>query len=106
MTERGAVPGFAIDVPSMNIVIQVVGSQGDVEPFVALGLVLKQKHGHRVRIATHPQFKASVEEYGLEFFSLGAESSNLVSLMVESRKKDCTMWMLIRPSRWRFRGRT
>jgi UDP:flavonoid glycosyltransferase YjiC (YdhE family) len=42
----------------INIVIQVVGSQGDVQPFIALGNEL-QKYGHRVRLATHDAFKIS-----------------------------------------------
>lgn len=35
----------------LTIVIQVVDSRGDVQPFLALGNALK-KHGHRVRLAT------------------------------------------------------
>lgn len=59
--------------PPMNIVIQIVGSRGDVQPFVALGQVLKKKFNHRVRIATHPTFKDFVTENGLEFFSIGGD---------------------------------
>ena len=40
----------------------VVGSRGDVQPFVALGKVLKETYGHRIRLATHPTFKKFVEE--------------------------------------------
>ncbi len=56
--------------PPLNIVIQVVGSRGDVQPFIALGRVLKFSHGHRVRLATHASFQGFVEENGLEFFSI------------------------------------
>jgi hypothetical protein len=35
--------------PPMNIVILVVGTRGDVQPFGFLGMEL-QKHGHRVRL--------------------------------------------------------
>ena len=59
-------------IPPLNIVIQVVGSRGDVQPFVALGNVL-QKSGHRVRIATHSVFADFVQNFGLEFFSIGGE---------------------------------
>ncbi|KPI44202.1 Sterol 3-beta-glucosyltransferase UGT80A2 [Cyphellophora attinorum] len=55
----------------LNIVIQVVGSRGDVQPFVAMGCEL-QKYGHRVRIATHGVFKTFVHDSGLEFFDIGA----------------------------------
>lgn len=40
----------------MNIVIQIVGSRGDVQPFVALGRELR-RYGHRVRLATHDMFE-------------------------------------------------
>ena len=70
--------------PSMNIVIQIVGSRGDVQPFVALGQVLKAKYKHRVRIATHPTFKDFVTENGLEFFSIGADPAELMAFMVKN----------------------
>ena len=70
--------------PSLNIVIQVVGSRGDVQPFVALGKVLKNTYGHRVRLATHPSFKDFVQENGLEFFSIGGDPSRLMAFMVKN----------------------
>ncbi|KIW19765.1 hypothetical protein PV08_00339 [Exophiala spinifera] len=70
--------------PPMNIVIQIVGSRGDVQPFVALGQVLKKKYNHRVRIATHPTFKEFVTENGLEFFSIGGDPAELMAFMVKN----------------------
>lgn len=70
--------------PPMNIVIQIVGSRGDVQPFVALGLVLKARYGHRVRIATHPTFQQFVTENGLEFFSIGGDPAELMAFMVKN----------------------
>ncbi|KAF2994984.1 hypothetical protein E8E13_003757 [Curvularia kusanoi] len=70
--------------PRLNIVIQVVGSRGDVQPFVALGKVLKDTYGHRVRLATHPMFKEFVEEHGIEFFSIGGDPSRLMAYMVKN----------------------
>ncbi len=70
--------------PPLNIVIQVVGSRGDVQPFVALGKVLKDAYGHRVRLATHPNFKNFVQENGLEFFSIGGDPSRLMAFMVKN----------------------
>lgn len=70
--------------PPMNIVIQIVGSRGDVQPFVALGQVLKAKYGHRIRIATHPTFKQFVTENGLEFFSIGGDPAELMAFMVKN----------------------
>ncbi|KAM0718058.1 hypothetical protein Q7P37_006390 [Cladosporium fusiforme] len=70
--------------PPLNIVIQVVGSRGDVQPFIALGRVLKNTHGHRVRLATHPDFRDFVHENGLEFFSIGGNPSLLMAFMVKN----------------------
>ncbi|KAL7273537.1 hypothetical protein RUND412_003602 [Rhizina undulata] len=78
------VPEFAKKLPKLNILIQIIGSRGDVQPFVALGIVLKQEYGHRVRVATHPTFKGFVEENGLEFFSLGGDPSELMAFMVKN----------------------
>lgn len=70
--------------PPMNVVIHVVGSRGDVQPFVALGQVLKKTYGHRVRLATHPTFKQFVEENGLEFFSISGDPTELMAFMVKN----------------------
>ena len=51
----------------MNITIISLGTRGDVQPYVALGLGLK-KAGHNVRLATHGEFSSFVDSYGLEFF--------------------------------------
>lgn len=70
-------------IPSLNIVVQVIGSLGDIQPFVALALGL-QKRGHRIRIATHPTFRKMVESHGLEFFSIGADPAELMAYMVRN----------------------
>jgi hypothetical protein len=67
--------------PSLNIVIQVVGSRGDIQPFVALGLALARA-GHRIRIATHGTFKEFVETHGLEFFNIGGDPKRLMAYMI------------------------
>ncbi|KIJ63362.1 glycosyltransferase family 1 protein [Hydnomerulius pinastri MD-312] len=71
------------DVPKMNIVIMVVGSRGDVQPFVALGNELR-KDGHRVRLATHLMFRSFVQESGIEFFNIGGDPQQLMSYMVKN----------------------
>ncbi|KAL5615447.1 hypothetical protein BROUX41_005492 [Berkeleyomyces rouxiae] len=82
-------PGLGFDSqnlppPSLNVVIQIVGSRGDVQPFVALGKVLKNKFNHRVRIATHGNFQKFVEENGLEFFCIGGNPAELMAFMVKN----------------------
>lgn len=67
----------------LNIVIQVVGSRGDVQPFIALGREL-QSYGHRVRIATHDCFASFVGESHLEFFPIGGDPHDLMAYMVKN----------------------
>ncbi|KAJ5993678.1 hypothetical protein N7451_009402 [Penicillium sp. IBT 35674x] len=67
----------------LNIVIQIVGSRGDVQPFVALGSAL-QRHGHRVRIATHGVFADFIHSSGLEFFPIGGNPADLMAYMVKN----------------------
>ena len=72
-------------VPKLNIVIMVIGSRGDIQPFLKLGKLLKEEHGHRVRIATHPAFKKFVEQdIGLEFFSVGGDPAEIMAFMVKN----------------------
>ncbi|KAH8889273.1 UDP-Glycosyltransferase/glycogen phosphorylase [Thozetella sp. PMI_491] len=71
--------------PRLNIVIMVIGSRGDAQPFLKIGKVLKEQYGHRVRIATHPAFRDFVErDSGLEFFSVGGDPSELMAFMVKN----------------------
>lgn len=71
--------------PPLNIVIMVIGSRGDIQPFLKLGKLLKEEHGHRVRIATHPAFKNFIEQdSGLEFFSVGGDPAELMAFMVKN----------------------
>ncbi|RDA93317.1 hypothetical protein CP533_2032 [Ophiocordyceps camponoti-saundersi (nom. inval.)] len=72
-------------IPHLNVVIMVIGSRGEIQPFVKLGKLLHQTYGHRVRIATHPAFQDMVEkEQGLDFFSVGGEPSELLEYMVNN----------------------
>jgi sterol 3beta-glucosyltransferase len=45
--------------PRLQIAIHIVGSRGDVQPFIPIAKLL-QGRGHRVRICTHPAFKEFV----------------------------------------------
>jgi hypothetical protein len=69
--------------PKLNIVIMVIGSRGDIQPFIKIARLLKEEHGHRVRVATHPAFRAFIEDdCKLEFFSIGGNPSELMAFMV------------------------
>ena len=67
----------------LNIVIQVVGSRGDVQPFIALGNEL-QKSGHRIRLATHNVFEDFVKKSGLEFYPIGGDPADLMAVSISS----------------------
>ncbi|KAH6679597.1 hypothetical protein B0J14DRAFT_614741 [Halenospora varia] len=70
--------------PKLNIVVMVIGSRGDIQPFLKLGKNLKE-YGHRVRIATHPAFKDFIQnDSGLEFFSVGGDPAELMAFMVKN----------------------
>jgi sterol 3beta-glucosyltransferase len=53
----------------MRIAIIASGSQGDVQPYIALGKGLADA-GHAVRIVTHDTYEKSVRSHGLDFYAL------------------------------------
>ncbi|KAJ8633195.1 hypothetical protein MRB53_026531 [Persea americana] len=71
-------------IPPLQIVMLIVGTRGDVQPFVAIGKRL-QDFGHRVRLATHSNFKDFVLTAGLEFFQLGGDPKVLAEYMVKNK---------------------
>ncbi|KAF6798241.1 udp- transferase [Colletotrichum sojae] len=71
--------------PRLNIAIHIVGSRGDIQPFIPIAqLLMKSPYGHRVRICTHPVFKDFVESNGVEFFSIGGDPEALMAYMVKN----------------------
>jgi sterol 3beta-glucosyltransferase len=50
----------------MHILIITAGSQGDVQPFVALGVGLREA-GHTVTICTSTRFQGLITEHGLQY---------------------------------------
>ncbi|QUC22945.1 uncharacterized protein UV8b_07186 [Ustilaginoidea virens] len=78
-------PPPPLPMPRLSIVVMVVGSRGDVQPFLRIGKYLKEELGHRIRIATHPTFRDLVEkDSGLEFFSVGGDPAELMAFMVKN----------------------
>ncbi|KAF4332452.1 sterol 3-beta-glucosyltransferase [Fusarium beomiforme] len=83
--------------PRLNIAIHIIGSRGDVQPFIPIAQILmKPPHSHRVRICTHPVFKDFVEAQGVEFFSVGGDPEALMAYMVKNPG--------LLPSRESFKG--
>jgi UDP:flavonoid glycosyltransferase YjiC (YdhE family) len=50
----------------MHLTIASIGSRGDVQPFITLGLALQQT-GHTVQLVTHANFETDIKARGLEF---------------------------------------
>lgn len=61
-----------------HIVIVTLGSQGDVQPFVALGCGLKAA-GHMVKLATGKNYEMFVRELGLDFVPIGGDIKAMLS---------------------------
>lgn len=61
----------------MNITILTIGTQGDVQPFVALGTGLKDA-GHEVTIVTGRGFEALITERGLRYAALDVDLFELM----------------------------
>ncbi|XP_062084233.1 sterol 3-beta-glucosyltransferase UGT80A2-like [Humulus lupulus] len=71
-------------LPPLQIVMLIVGTRGDVQPFIAIGKRL-QDDGHRVRLATHANFEDFVLSAGLEFYPLGGDPKILAGYMVKNK---------------------
>ncbi|KAK7391247.1 hypothetical protein VNO78_19660 [Psophocarpus tetragonolobus] len=71
-------------VPRLQIVILVVGTRGDVQPFLAIAKRL-QEYGHHVRLATHANFKTFVKSAGVEFYPLGGDPRVLAGYMARNK---------------------
>ncbi len=56
----------------MKIILISIGTHGDMEPFLAIGEILKEK-GHQVICAFPDQFRDLVEDSNMEFASLGTK---------------------------------
>ncbi|CAE6422713.1 unnamed protein product [Rhizoctonia solani] len=71
------------NAPPMSVNIMIVGSRGDVQPYLALGQKL-QSYGHTVRLSTHETFRKLVKDAGLRFFNIGGDPHELMSYMVRN----------------------
>ncbi|XP_042481249.1 sterol 3-beta-glucosyltransferase UGT80B1-like isoform X3 [Macadamia integrifolia] len=71
-------------IPILKIAILVVGTRGDVQPFLAMAKRL-QEFGHHVRLATHANFCNFVRSAGIEFYPLGGDPRVLARYMARSK---------------------
>ncbi|CAL9210595.1 unnamed protein product [Musa hybrid cultivar] len=93
----GSIPGdikdtifdFSKSIPRLKIAILVVGTRGDVQPFIAFAKKLQAciltEFGHRVRLATHVNFSTFVKSCGLEFYPLGGDPRVMAGYMARNK---------------------
>jgi sterol 3beta-glucosyltransferase len=77
-----APPSEPPPLPSLSIVVMAVGSRGDVQPFIPISRRLAERH--RVRIATHREFRPMVERAGLEFYPLAGDPHEMMEYIVKT----------------------
>lgn len=75
---------FNKSVPKLKIVMLVVGTRGDVQPFLAVAKRL-QEFGHYVRLATHSNFCTFVKSAGVDFYPLGGDPRVLAGYMARNK---------------------
>lgn len=61
----------------MKILVTSIGTRGDMEPFLAIGEILKKK-GHEVICLFPEQFSSLAQSSGFEFYSLGREFMDML----------------------------
>ncbi|VAH65833.1 unnamed protein product [Triticum turgidum subsp. durum] len=76
--------GFSKSVPKLKIAILVVGTRGDVQPFIALAKRL-QEFGHHVRLASHVNFRTFVKSAGVDFYPLGGDPRIMAQYMTKNK---------------------
>ena len=56
----------------MKITINTLGTRGDVQPFIALGIELKQS-GHTVKIVSHQIFEKLINDHNLDYHPISLD---------------------------------
>lgn len=71
-------------VAPSHFICLTIGSRGDVQPYIALALEL-MKDGHRVSIASHPEYREWVQSYGdIGYFDVGGDPAALSDYFARS----------------------
>ena len=70
----------------MKITILTIGSRGDIQPYVALGLALKHA-GQQVQITTFKNFEPFILESGLDFYPVQGDISSFMSSEVANNAR-------------------
>lgn len=86
----------------MEILIACVGTRGDVQPYIALGLGFQQQ-GHRVRLVTDPTYRPLVERAGLLFYPARTDPVQLLQEGIKQvglHSRRLFLWMARRARRF------
>ncbi|XP_010260972.1 PREDICTED: sterol 3-beta-glucosyltransferase UGT80B1 [Nelumbo nucifera] len=75
---------FNKSIPRLKIAMLVVGTRGDVQPFLAVAKRL-QEFGHHVRLAAHANFCTFVRSAGIDFYPLGGDPRVLAGYMARNK---------------------
>ncbi|KAK4722226.1 hypothetical protein R3W88_012459 [Solanum pinnatisectum] len=84
LTVDRIITDFNKSVPKLKIVVLIVGTRGDVQPFLAMAKRL-QAFGHHVRLATHSNFCDFVKSAGIDFYPLGGDPRVLAGYMARNK---------------------
>ncbi|XP_015170053.1 sterol 3-beta-glucosyltransferase UGT80B1 isoform X1 [Solanum tuberosum] len=84
LTVDRIITDFNKSVPKLKIVVLIVGTRGDVQPFLAMAKRL-QAFGHHVRLATHSNFRDFVKSGGIDFYPLGGDPRVLTGYMARNK---------------------
>ncbi|KAJ6391841.1 hypothetical protein OIU77_025744 [Salix suchowensis] len=79
-----SISGCNKSIPRLKVAMLVVGTRGDVQPFLAIAKRL-QEFGHRVRLATHANFRDFVRSAGVDFYPLGGDPRVLAGYMARNK---------------------
>jgi sterol 3beta-glucosyltransferase len=71
--------GWNVRLTARTFTMLTIGSRGDVQPYIALGVRLMQD-GHKCVIVTHEEFKDWIESYGIEHRQAGGDPTALMKL--------------------------
>ncbi|KAJ3088772.1 Sterol 3-beta-glucosyltransferase [Quaeritorhiza haematococci] len=87
----------------MHITCLTIGTRGDVQPYIALCKGLMRHSGglHRVRIATHLEYKEWIEGHGIEFREVKGNPAQLIQLCVDN---GMFTYSFVREGLSKFRG--
>ncbi len=69
-------------VSGLTVVCLTIGSRGDVQPYISLGIQLI-KDGNTCIIASHPEYQDWVESFGIGFRPVGGDPTALMQLATE-----------------------